>query len=173
MRNVVTQPITRSMPLTPERPPAVHAPAVVRSEADYIIRPAAIIPMTSARALIDWLARNTLELGGVWSVGETTGIWQRYDKPWTGDFGSRGESQLLGTIYVTYDKPRRHDVVLHRVQVTDHGLMLGWTTMTLVDELLGRVGLSIATCPRDTSMPASAPRQDPFRRADAYTRGQV
>jgi hypothetical protein len=148
----------------------VHAPAPVRSEADYIIRPAAIIPMTAARGLLDWLALNSLERGGLWNVGESTGIWQRYDKPWTGEFGSRGESQLVGTVFVTYDKPRKHDVVLHRVQVTDHGLMVGWTSTTLVDDILARVGLSIATCPRDSSMPVTAKR-DPFRSSDAYTRG--
>jgi hypothetical protein len=169
----VTESITRSMPLAPPRPPAAYAPAAARPEADYIIRPAAIIPMGVARALLDWLALNSLEAGGLWSVGETTGIWQRYDKPWNGPYGARGESQLVGTVFVTYDKPRKHDVVLHRVQITDHGLMLGWTTTTLVDELLGKVGLTIDTCPRDTSMPTTGPKADPFRRPDAYDRGVV
>lgn len=169
----MTESITRSTPLMPQRPPAVHAPAQARAEADYIIRPAAIIPMGAARGLLDWLAGNSLENGGVWSVGDSTGIWQRYDKPWNGPYGARGESQLVGTIFVTYDKPRKHDVVLHRVQITDHGLMLGWTTTSLVDEALAQVGLSIATCPRDTSMPTTAPRKDPFQRSDAYTRGTV
>lgn len=169
----MTEPLTRSMPLAVPRPPAVYAPAAARPEADYIIRPAAIIPMGVARALLDWLALNSLEAGGLWSVGETTGVWQRYDKPWIAPDGARSDSQPVGTLFVTYDKPRKHDVVLHRVQITDHGLMIGWTTTTLVDELLGKVGLSIATCPRDTSMPTTAPKADPFRRADAYTRGPV
>jgi hypothetical protein len=168
----VTEPITRSMPLTPMRPPAVYAPVAARTEADYIIRPAAIIPMTAAHRLLSWLAANSVETGGLWSVGETTGIWQRYDKPWTGQYGSRGQSELTGTIFVTYDKPRKHDVVLHRVQVTDYGLMLGWTTTTLVDDLLAVVGMSIDTCPRDDSMPMTA-KKDPFRRSDAYSRGAV
>lgn len=169
----MTESITRSVPLTPERPPAIHAQAVARDEADYIIRPAAIIPMSSARSLLDYLALNALECGGVWSVGEATGVWQRYDKPWNGEFGSRGDSQLVGTIFVTYDKPRRHDVVLHRVQVTDHGLMMGWTSTSLVDDVLSRVGLSIAMCPRDTSMSTTKPKADPFQRPDAYSRGIV
>jgi hypothetical protein len=96
------------------------------------------------------------------------GVWQRYDKPRTNAFGGWDDSQLVGAIYVTYDLPRRHEVVLHRVQVTDHGLMLGWTTTRLVDELLAYVGLSIATCPRDTTPPASY-RKDPFRSGAAYS----
>ena len=169
----MTEQLTRSIPLAPAKPPAVYAPAATRTEADYIIRPAAIIPMGAARGVLEWLSRNALEHGGLWSVGEATGIWQRYDKPWDGPFGGRADSQLVGTIFVTYDKPRRHDVVLHRVQITDHGLMLGWTTTSLVDEALSQVGLSIATCPRDTSMSTTAPRPDPFQRPDAYTRGTV
>lgn len=169
----MTEPITRSISLAPSSPPAVYAPAAARPEADYIIRPAAIIPMDSARGLLDWLAIDAVERGGLWSVGESSGVWQRYDKAWNGAHQSRGDSELVGTIFVTYDKPRKHDVVLHRVQISDHGLMLGWTTTTLVDELLAQVGLSIATCPRDTSMPAAAPKKDPFQRGRAFNQGAV
>jgi hypothetical protein len=48
--------------------------------------------------------------------------------------------------------------------------MAGWTTSTLVDEILSTVGLSIATCERDTSAP-TAYKKDPFQRRDAYDRG--
>ena len=68
--------------------------------------------------------------------------------------------------------PRKHEVVIHRVQITDHGLMLGWTSTTLVDEVLAFVGLSIATCPRDTSLPATQAK-DPFQSADARNRGGI
>jgi hypothetical protein len=146
-------------------PPSVHAVAAARPEADVVIRPAAVIPETAARELRAWLDGNSLEHGGLWSVGAATGIWQRYDRAWNGPFGSRGDSQLVGTIYVTYNMPRRHEVVVHRVQVADHGLMLGWTTTRLVDELLAKVGLSIATCPRDTTLPAQHAK-DPFQRPD-------
>lgn len=151
-------------------PPAVHAPASARPDADVVIRPAAIIAEAAARRLILWLEANSLEKGGLWSVG-SSGIWQRYDKPWNGQYGSRGDSTLVGTVHVTYDMPRKFEVVLHRVQITDHGLMLGWTTTKLVDEALSQVGLSIATCPRDTSAPA-AYKKDPFKRSDAYARGE-
>jgi hypothetical protein len=40
----------------------------------------------------------------------------------------------------------------------------------LVDEILAYVGLSIDSCPRDTSMPSEVAR-DPFQRPDAYSRG--
>lgn len=153
-------------------PPAVHAPAVARPEADFIIRPAAVIPETAARELLAWLDANSLAQGGLWNVGRATGVWQRFDKARHGEFGERDDSQLVGAIYVTYDLPRRFEVVLHRVQITDHGLMLGWTTTRLVDELLGYVGLSIATCPRDTTAPTSY-KKDPFRSGGAYGRADI
>jgi hypothetical protein len=167
----LTNPLSRDpKPLT--QPPGVHAVAAARPEADYIIRPAAVIPTHAARELVEWFHKNSLENGGLWNVGASTGIWQRYDKVWNGAFGARGESQLVGTIYVTYDMPRRTEVVIHRVQITDHGLMLGWTSTTLVDEVLAFVGLSIATCPRDTTLPASR-LPDPFQNPEARSRGGI
>lgn len=167
----MTNPLSRDRSV-PERPPGVHAQAATRVESDYIIRPAAVIPVQAARELVTWFQRNALENGGLWNVGASTGIWQRYDKSWNGPFGARGDSQLVGTIYVTYDMPRKHEVVVHRVQITDHGLMLGWTSTTLVDEVLAYVGLTIDTCPRDTSLPATRGK-DPFQRPDARSRGGV
>jgi hypothetical protein len=165
----LTTPLSRDPNEPPLKPPGVHAVAAARPEADYIIRPAAVIPSQAARELVTWFARNSLEAGGLWNVGTHTGIWQRYDKVWNGAFGARGDSQLVGTIYVTYDMPRKHEVVIHRVQISDHGLMLGWTSTTLVDEVLAFVGLSIDTCPRDTSLPATRGK-DPFQKPDARSR---
>ena len=145
------------------QPPAVVASAAARAEADMVIRPAAVLSETHAREILAFLDASAVDQGGVWSTGGASGVWQRYDRPWTGP----GTNRLVGSIYVTYDMPRSREVVLHRVQVEDHGLMLGWTTTRLVDELLARVGLSIATCPRDTTAPPSYAK-DPFRRRDAY-----
>ncbi|MCW2544475.1 MAG: hypothetical protein JWM40_2027, partial [Frankiales bacterium] len=39
-----------------------------------------------------------------------------------------------------------------------------------VDEVLAYVGLTIDTCPRDTSLP-STQAKDPFQRSDARSRG--
>ena len=152
--------------------PALVAHAETRSEQELVIRPAAVIPEHAARRVIAWLDSQSLERGGLWSVGAATGIWQRYDRPWDGPFGTRGSAQLLGTVYVTHDRPRRFAVVVHRVQVTEMGLMAGWTTTSLVDEVLGVAGLSVATCERDESAP-TAYKKDPFKRPDAYSRGLV
>ncbi|MCW2544708.1 MAG: hypothetical protein JWM40_2260, partial [Frankiales bacterium] len=84
----MTNPLSRDKAL-PERPPGVHAQAAIRAEADYIIRPAAVIPVHAARELVTWFQRNSLENGGLWNVGSSTGIWQRYDKVWNGAFGAR------------------------------------------------------------------------------------
>jgi len=159
--------VTKPFRFADAAPPAVHAPATARPEADFVIRPAAVLHENQARAILAWLDANSLANGGLWNIGSATGIWQRYDKARNGPYGGCEDSQLVGGIYVTYDLPRRHEVVLHRVQVTDHGLMLGWTTTLLVDELLGYVGLSIATCPRDTTAPTSY-KKDPFRNGGGY-----
>ena len=159
-----------SFPLDPSSvpaPPPAVAEAGPRAEHDAVIRPAAVIPEAAARSVLSWLEAHNLEKGGVWNVGSSTGIWQRYDKKWGGPFGARGDSQLVGTVYVTYDRPRQHEVVIHRVQITDHGLMLGWTSTKLADEALRQVGLDIDSCPRDDTLPSSY-GPDPFRQADAY-----
>ena len=165
----MTSPLLPSSRPGPAAGSSAHAAPTVRPGADVVIRPAAVIPEHAARGVLSWLASNALERGGLWSVGTSTGIWQRYDRPWKGEFGGRGDSQLLGTIYVTYDAPRKYDVLIHRVQVTDHGLMLGWTTRRMVDEILSFVDLSLDTCPREESLPTEY-KKDPFQRADAYTR---
>lgn len=166
----MSSPSSPILPSSLPPPPPIVAQAETRAEHDVVVRPAAVINEAAARQVVAWLDAHSLEHGGLWSVGTSTGIWQRYDRPWNGAFGARGEAQLVGTVYVTYDRPRRFEVVIHRVQVTDLGLMAGWTTSKLVDEILSTVGLSLATCPRDTSLPSTYGK-DPFQRKDAYSRG--
>lgn len=127
--------------------------------------------MASATAVLDYLELNALERGGVWSVAQTTGHWERYDRPSNGDHGSPGECQPIGTLFVTYGRPRTGDVELHRVQITEHGRTLGWTPTGLVDDVLSRVGLSMAMCPRDSTLSASGSTVDPLGQPDTYSRG--
>ncbi len=165
------KPPSSSLPPARSRPPEVSPPPAPRLAVDDTIWPAAIIPVSSARALLAWLAADGVDRGGLWSVGRTTGTWQRYDKPWNLTSGTPDDSELVGTVSVTYNKPREQDLVLHQVQVTGHGLTLGWSAISLVDELLGQIGLSLDACSQDASMPTTAPMKDPFQRADAYHRG--
>ena len=55
----------------------------------------------------------------------TSSLWQRYDAPWDGVGGTRGEAQLLGSIAVMYDSPHRHEITIYKVTVTERGLDQG------------------------------------------------
>jgi hypothetical protein len=128
-------------------------------EHERVIRPAAVIDDRQARELLSELARLDVSRGGLWSG--STSLWQRYDRPWNGPSGSRGDSEAVGSIFVTYNKPADYWVTIYRVSISDHGRVLGWTVDRLTDELLRAVGLTLASCPRAEM--ADAPTRDPFR----------
>ena len=125
---------------------------------EAVIRPAAVLGIAAAAGIVQALERQDVSSGGVWSA--TPGMWQRYDVPWNGPAGSRGTSALAGSIAVIYDDPRRNEITIYRVNVTPHGVSVGWTVEKLCDDALSWVGLTLATCPRaDLHAP---PRPDPF-----------
>ena len=111
-----------------------------------IIRPAAILDERAAAQVLQQLRRLDVSAGGVWNASSS--LWQRYDAPWDGVGGTRGEAQLLGSIAVMYDSPHRHEITIYKVTVTEHGLDQGWTVESLCDDALIWAGLTIATCPR-------------------------
>ena len=121
-----------------------------------VIRPAAIIPEESTRAVLVELALRDVQNGGVWQSEPS--LWSRYDRPWEG-YGSPGGAELLGTIQVAYGTPTRYEITIYRVTVTKFGSDQGWTVSTLCDEALDFGGLTLAACPRAA---LSAPPQ-PFR----------
>ena len=105
------------------------------------------------------LEKRDVSAGGVWSA--SPGMWQRYDKPWDGLAGSKGTSQLIGTIGTVYGTPSKYDITIYRVTVTDHGREAGWTVEGICDDALQYADLSLASCPRTQ---LAAPGPDPFRR---------
>ena len=121
-----------------------------------VIRPAAIIPEESTRAVLVELALRDVQNGGVWQSEPS--LWSRYDRPWEG-YGSPGGAELIGTIQVAYGTPTRYEITIYRVTVTKFGSDQGWTVSTLCDEALDFGGLTLAVCPRAA---LSAPPQ-PFR----------
>ena len=121
-----------------------------------VIRPAAIIPEESTRAVLVELALRDVQNGGVWQSEPS--LWSRYDRPWEG-YGSPGGAELIGTIQVAYGTPTRYEITIYRVTVTKFGSDQGWTVSTLCDEALDFGGLTLADCPRAA---LSAPPQ-PFR----------
>src|SRR5436189_3039112 len=141
----------------------VHNPELLMAEAydegvvSEVIRPAAIIPEESARAVLVELALRDVQNGGVWQSEPS--LWSRYDRPWEG-YGSPGEAELIGTIQVAYGTPTRYEITIYRATVTRFGSVAGWTVESLCNEALGFGGLDVAGCPRAT--PNEPPKPSPF-----------
>ncbi len=110
-----------------------------------VIRPAAVVPEESARAVLVELALRDVQNGGLWLSDPSR--WARYDMPWVG-LGQPGPAQLIGTIQVAYGTPTRYEITIYRATITRHGTELGWTVTRLCDEALGFGSLDLATCPR-------------------------
>jgi hypothetical protein len=140
----------------------VHNPELLMAEAydegvvSEVIRPAAIIPEESARAVLVELALRDVQNGGVWQSEPS--LWSRYDREWEG-YGSPGAAELIGTIQVAYGTPTRYEITIYRVTVTRFGTAQGWTVESLCCEALGFGNLDLASCPRAT---LNAPPK-PFR----------
>jgi hypothetical protein len=124
-----------------------------------VIRPAAVLESRVATLVLTALRRDDVSSGGVWNASAS--VWQRYDRPWDGPGGTRGEAKLLGTVAVMYDTPVRNEVTIYRVTVTPAGLDLGWTVDALCDDALAAGGLTLASCPRAEI--SNAPKADPFK----------
>src|ERR1700733_14048567 len=60
-----------------------------------VIRPAAVLPESAARAVLVELAMRDVHGHGVWHAQPT--LWRRYERPWNGKDGGPGDSELLGT----------------------------------------------------------------------------
>jgi len=124
-----------------------------------IIRPAAILDERAASRVLEELKRLDVSNAGVWNA--TSSLWQRYDVPWDGTGGTRGQARLLGSVAVMYDAPNRHQITIYKVTITPYGLDCGWAVETLTDDALTWAGLSLSTCPRAEL--GDPPRRDPFR----------
>lgn len=129
-------------------------------DATTVIRPSAVLDEKAARSVVSELEYRDVGRGGVWSA--SSGVWQRYDLPWDGIGGTRGRSQLVGTIAAVYGTPSKYDITIYRVTTTEHGRAAGWSVERICDDALQFAGLTLATCPR-TSLVAP-PTPDPFRR---------
>ena len=121
-----------------------------------VIRPSAIVPESSARAILVELALADVRRGGTWSSSPTR--WIRYDKPWT-DSVRVGNARQLGTIDVTYGTPSRYDITIYRAALTQDGVDQGWSIEALCNDALRLGGLHLSSCPRASL----APPPPPFR----------
>ncbi len=123
-----------------------------------VIRPAAFAPEQAAAQIVAALRRHDVANNGLWRA--TVSHWERYDRPWL-DAHNPGESKLIGSVSVMYDRPWKHQIVVYRVRTTVHGLTYGWNAELLVDDAFAFAGLTLANAPR-TDMEAP-PAPDPFR----------
>jgi len=137
------------------------------TEETRVIRPAAVLDERSTLRVMRELDRLHVAKGGLWNP--TPSLWQRYDRPWDGVGGTRGNSSLIGSIAVMYDAPRRHQITIYKVTVTRVGREQGWTVDSICDDALTWVGLTLARCPR-TEL-ASPPISDPFKPREPTTPG--
>ena len=127
-----------------------------------VIRPAAVLPETAARAVLVELAHHDVRSGGVWASSPT--LWERYDRPWNGPgTASAGDAVLIGSLQVSYGTPTRYAITIYRATITTFGAEHGWSVEGLCDEALSYGGYTLAECPRADLKPP--PR--PFRFTDA------
>ena len=119
-----------------------------------VIRPAAIIPEESARAILVELAIRDVRNGGLWESQPS--LWSRFDAPWT-DVAGPGRAQSIGTIQVAYGTPTRYEITVYRVTVTCFGTAQGWNVESLCDAALAFGGLNLADCPRATLLAPPKP----------------
>ncbi|MFN8155940.1 MAG: hypothetical protein U0R68_00870 [Candidatus Nanopelagicales bacterium] len=126
-----------------------------------VIRPAAVLEARAATQVLSALRSEDVATGGIWNASAS--VWQRYDRPWNGVGGTRGDARLMGSVAVMYDTPARHEVTIYRVTITPAGGDMGWTVEALCDDALRFAGLTLASCPRAELN--SMPRMDPFKRS--------
>jgi hypothetical protein len=119
-----------------------------------VIRPAAILPESAARAVLVEMAMHDVHAQGVWHAQPT--LWRRFDRPWDG-VDEPGSAELIGTMQVAYGTPTRYEITIYRATITRFGNVNGWTVESLCDEALGFGGLTLATCPRADLKPPPKP----------------
>ena len=93
------------------------------SDDTRIIRPAAVLDERLALIVVKELERQDVAFGGLWNA--TTSLWQRYDRPWDGEDGTRGSAELIGSIAVMYDTPVRRQITIYKVTATEYGITSG------------------------------------------------
>ena len=123
-----------------------------------VIRPSAILPEESARAVLVELAVRDVHGNGQWHATPT--LWRRYDRSWDG-VDRPGTAELIGSMQVAYGTPTRYTITVYRCTITRIGQEHGWTVESLCDEALGYGNLSLATCPRADLPPAPKPFRMP------------
>lgn len=122
-----------------------------------VIRPAAILPESAARAVLVELAMRDAHGHGVWHAQPT--LWRRFDRPWDDPNGGQGSALLIGTMQVAYGTPTKYTITIYRATITRFGHENGWTVESLCNEALAFGGLTLDNCPRAELAPPPKPFQ--------------
>lgn len=122
------------------------------------VRPAIVLPDREARALLAAAERADVSRGGCYSAGPA-GV-QVWSGPWNGLLGRHGDSEHLGSVDWSYDTPSRHYITVYRVMVTAQGHAAGETPDSLLQRVLGLVGVQAPSGALSMAVP---PPRDPFR----------
>lgn len=110
-----------------------------------VIRPAARLNESAARAVLVELALRDVRNGGLWYA--TPSLWERYDRPW-GAPDAPALAVLLGSIQIAYGTPTTYEITIYRVTITTAGSDAGWTVDSLCNEALEFAAIDLAGCPR-------------------------
>jgi hypothetical protein len=124
-----------------EQPSIGHVADVITE----VIRPAAVVPEAVARKILKRMTLFNIYTGSLWAAESNR--WVRYDHPWIGP-GEPGRAQRLGTLKIAYGSPRKYEITIYQVMITQFGADSGCTVQSLCDEALGFGGLTLADCPR-------------------------
>jgi hypothetical protein len=124
------------------------------------VRPALVLAERESRELLAAAARLDVGAGGRYAAGPA-GI-QVWDGPFNGPSGTHGSARHLGSVDWSYDTPAKHYVTIYRVMVTQSGVEVGETTLSILSSVLGLGGLPVDGARITLPVP---PARDPFRRA--------
>jgi hypothetical protein len=118
-----------------------------------------VLAERESRELLAAAARLDVGCGGRFAAGPA-GI-QVWDGPFNGPSGTHGTARHLGSVDWSYDTPAKHYVTIYRVMVTQAGVEVGETTLSMLSAVLGLGGLPVDGA--RITLPAP-PARDPFRR---------
>ena len=143
-------------PAAPEVRLKAHAVAVPALTSQ--VRPALVLAERESRALLATARDHDVLAGGRFCAGPA-GI-QLWDQPWAA-LDAPGDALHLGSVDWSYDTPVKHYVTIYRAIVTDAGVAVGQTPLSVLQSVLGLCGLDLDG---DRLGMPTPPARDPFRR---------
>lgn len=149
-------PVGAPVPNLALKPGAVAVPALSSH-----VRPALVLAERESRELLEAAAFRDVARGGSFRTSPV--CIQIWDRPWP-SMDDPGGALHLGSVDWSYDTPVKHYVTIYRAMITEHGVVAGETTVSILGQVLALTGLPVDGA--RVTMP-TPPRRDPFRRVPA------